>query len=160
MLDCFLWLLYIPPLLLPFRLLQPPMLWSTRPPPPKKKNLREGGRGGVVLRLQPGRRVSGVCYFCRPIASTRVAQGWLFIVLPRRVAGRGRGGGVSGPCTVTMETVCRQHQSAVLQGVPKITPWGSCGGAGWDTDSPNVHQFLFNPSWSHVVVVFPRRALN
>lgn len=61
------------------------------PPLPPSSHLGEGGCAGVVLRLQPGRRVSGVCYFCRPIVSTRVAQGWLFIVLPRRVAGRGRG---------------------------------------------------------------------
>lgn len=31
--------------------------------------------------------------------------------------------GGAGPCTITIETGCRQHHSAVLQEVSKITPW-------------------------------------
>lgn len=37
--------------------------------------------------------------------------------------GAGNRGG-DGPRTITVETLCRQHQSAVPQEVSKITPWG------------------------------------
>lgn len=33
------------------------------------------------------------------------------------------GGGDTSPCTITIETWCRQHHSAVPQEVSKITPW-------------------------------------
>lgn len=69
-----------PELSIPF---QPPMLWSTRQVPCSPPVCEQGE--DVVLRLQPGKRVSGVCYFCCPIASTWVPQGRVFIMLPRQV---------------------------------------------------------------------------
>lgn len=99
----------------------------------------------------------GVCYFCCPIASTWVAQSWVFIILPRQVVwsyGK-EGRGENGPRTITIETQCRQHQSAVPREVSKITPssvpWGR-----WDTDSQLLIRFpsfrALSLSWPDVVV--------
>lgn len=122
------WLPNLPSVLLLCALhrLQPPMLWSTRQVPVAPLVWEEGK--DVVLRLQPGKGVSGVCFFCCPIASTWVAQDWVFIMLPRQVVrSYGEEGWASGPRTITIETQCRQHQSAVPQEVSEITPWGVPG---------------------------------
>lgn len=108
--------------------LQPPMLWSTRALVPVAPLVRERGVG--VCSSAPARKKGlGVCYFCCPIASTWVAQIWVFIILPRQVVWsyRKEGRGESGPRTITIETQCRQHQSAVPQEVSKITPSGVPG---------------------------------
>lgn len=106
------------------------MLWSTRPVPVAPLVWEEAE--DVVLRLQPGKGVSGVCYFCCPIASTWVAHGWVFIMLPRQVVrSYGEvGGEANGPCTITIETQCRQYQSAVPQEAAEITPRVSRGSIG------------------------------
>lgn len=168
LLGCFLWLLYTPPLLLPFRLLQPPMLWSTRhpttPPPhphPHRPRLGEG-RGGWRCPPAPARKkgLGGLLFLPSDIIYTG-SSGLAVYCITQAGCGEGVEGGAwvvhaLSPWRLCVDSISqpsfRKCQKSHLGGAP----WG----AGWDPDSPNVHQFLFNSSWSHVVVVFPCRALN
>lgn len=73
------------------------MLWRSRavpaaPLPPPRSEKRERT---LFFGSSQEKGVSGVCYFCCPIASTWVAQGWLFIMLPGQVA-RSYGGEMEG----------------------------------------------------------------
>lgn len=93
--------------------------------------------GDVVFRLQPGKRVSGVCYFCCPIASTWVTQGWVFIMLPGQV--------------VRSEWSTHRHRRDSVSTVSVSRPPGSVknytlGGPGGRWDSKSSHQFLLSPS--------------
>ena len=67
------------------------------------------------------------------------------------------GGAASGPWPITIETLCRQHQSVVPQEVSEITPLGVPGGR-WDADSQlligfSSYRTLSLSLWPHVVVV-------
>lgn len=135
------WLPNFPSLLLLCVLhrLQPPMLWSTRQVPVAPLVWDEAE--DVVLWLQPGKRVSGVCYFCCPIASTWVAQGWVFIMLAGQVV---RSYGEEGGCEWSMH---HHHRDSVSTASVSRPPGSvknhtlGCLWGRWDTNSQLLISF-------------------
>lgn len=120
---------------------------SSLKPPPHHRSENKGE--GVALWLQPGKGVSGVCCFCCPIASTRVPQAWVFIVLLPRQAVRSRVEEGQACClsSVTMETWRRQHQSPISQEVsgyvPPTVPWGLLR-LSWTNNNFILHKLLIS----------------